>query len=174
MTKLFISNVPYEADLQGIEAMFAYHGEVADCHWINDHDTGKFRGFGFIVFENDSDAQAAIEALDGVVLGGRTLQVKVAVDRQARQPREVDPARQLSGLPGTIYVGHIPEGTTEDDLRRFFGEFGRVVEIQILRHGGAAFVRFPHEEIATRVMLATNRAEFNGCPLRVEASHQRA
>jgi RNA recognition motif-containing protein len=63
--------------------LFAADGrEVSEVALIMDRDTGRPRGFGFVTMANAEDARAAIEALDGSSLGGRTLRVNVSEDRR--------------------------------------------------------------------------------------------
>ena len=63
--------------------MFSEYGEVESIAWINDRDTGRFRGFCFIEMESKA-ADAAIEALDGKDVGGRNLRVNEAKPREKR------------------------------------------------------------------------------------------
>ena len=79
--KLYVGNIPYtttEADLQGA---FAEYGEVREVKIIMDRDTGRSRGFGFVTFEAQEDAEAAT-ALNGQEMDGRRMVVNVARPRQ--------------------------------------------------------------------------------------------
>ena len=60
-------------DDQGLRAAFEAFGPVEDAKVINDRDTGRSRGFGFVTFASDLDADKAIEEMNGAVLDGRTL-----------------------------------------------------------------------------------------------------
>jgi RNA recognition motif-containing protein len=79
--KLFVAGLPYDLDDQELNDMFAEHGTVSSAKVITDRETGKSRGFGFVEFSDSSQAQAAIQALDGADMGGRKLSVKQAEDR---------------------------------------------------------------------------------------------
>ncbi len=83
--KLYIGNLPFSATEEEITELFANHGEVISVAMINDRETGRPRGFGFVEME-DAAADAAIEALDGKDFGGRSLRVNEARERE-RRPR---------------------------------------------------------------------------------------
>lgn len=84
--KLYVGNLPFTATEDEVRALFAEHGEVQSVALINDRDTGRPRGFGFVEME---DADAAMQALDGTDFGGRTLRVNEARERErgGRQER---------------------------------------------------------------------------------------
>lgn len=79
--KLFVAGFPYDVDDQELQEMFEAYGTVASAKVIMDRETGKSRGFGFVEFPNDGEAEAAIKALNGGSLEGRELTVKVAEDK---------------------------------------------------------------------------------------------
>ena len=83
--KIYVGNLPYSAKEDEIRELFEQHGEVQHLAWINDRDTGRFRGFCFVEMEA-ADADAAIEALDGQDMGGRNLRVNEARPREDRRP----------------------------------------------------------------------------------------
>ena len=64
MTKLFVGNLPFTATEESVRALFAPHGTVETLALINDRDTGRPRGFGFVEMSN-ADAARAMQALDG-------------------------------------------------------------------------------------------------------------
>lgn len=76
--KLFVGGLPWAVDDARLEEAFAPHGEVTSARVVTDKFTGKSRGFGFVEYATDEQAQAAIDALDGADLDGRTINVNVA------------------------------------------------------------------------------------------------
>ena len=82
--KLYVGNLSYSVDSSELEQLFAQHGQVVSAQIINDRDTGRSKGFGFIEMANDSEAQAAIDALNGHEHGGRALTVNEARPREER------------------------------------------------------------------------------------------
>jgi len=75
---MYVGNLSFSSTEEQIRAMFAQHGEVASVSMITDRDTGQPRGFGFVEMPNDSQAQAAIAALNGQNFQGRNLNVSEA------------------------------------------------------------------------------------------------
>ena len=82
--KLHVGNLSYEVDNSALSAMFAPHGTVDSANVIEDRDTGRSKGFGFVEMSSDAEAQVAMTALNGQDSGGRTLTVAEAKPRERR------------------------------------------------------------------------------------------
>ena len=82
--KLYVGNLSYEVSSSDLEQLFSPHGTIESADVIMDRDTGRSKGFGFVEMSSDSEAQAAISALDGQEQGGRALKVNEAKPRQPR------------------------------------------------------------------------------------------
>lgn len=80
MTKLYVGNLPFTATEDAVRDLFATHGTVEKVSLINDRDTGRPRGFGFVEMSN-ADASRAMQALNGKDFNGRPLRVNEAQDR---------------------------------------------------------------------------------------------
>jgi RNA recognition motif-containing protein len=78
--KLFVGNLPWSVGDAELSDIFASHGEVQSARVINDRDTGRSRGFGFVEIETD-DVNALIRATDGIAVDGRNLRVNQAEDK---------------------------------------------------------------------------------------------
>ncbi|MDH4098764.1 MAG: RNA-binding protein [Nitrospira sp.] len=83
-SKIYVGGLPYSATEQQLSDLFAAHGAVASARIITDKFTGQSRGFGFVEMSSDSEAQAAITALNGSEMGGRTLTVNEARPQEPR------------------------------------------------------------------------------------------
>ena len=70
--KIYVGGLPYSTTEQQLSDLFAAHGTVASARIITDKFTGVC-GFGFVEMSSDVEAQAAVTALNGTPLGGRTL-----------------------------------------------------------------------------------------------------
>jgi RNA recognition motif-containing protein len=81
MTKIYVGNLPFNATEQDVRALFEAHGAVQSVALINDRDTGRPRGFGFVEMAS-ADAQRAIQTLNGKDMGGRPLRINEAQERQ--------------------------------------------------------------------------------------------
>jgi cold-inducible RNA-binding protein len=82
--KLYVGNLSYSVGNRELETMFAAHGAVASATVIMDRDTGRSKGFGFVEMGNDQEANAAIAALNGKDVDGRSLTVNEARPREEK------------------------------------------------------------------------------------------
>jgi RNA recognition motif-containing protein len=76
--KLYVGNLAYGVTDSALQQLFEAHGSVQSAQVIMDRDTGRSKGFGFVEMGNDQEAQAAIAALNGREVDGRTLTVNEA------------------------------------------------------------------------------------------------
>lgn len=79
--KLFVGGLAWGTDEKTLRDAFASFGEVTDVRIITDRDTGRSRGFGFVSFNSEGEAQAALQEMDGRDLAGRTIRVDYATDK---------------------------------------------------------------------------------------------
>ena len=82
MKKIYVGNLAFSATEGELRDLFGQHGTVSSVSLVTDRETGQPRGFGFV--EMESGADAAISALDGKEVGGRTLKVNEARPREDR------------------------------------------------------------------------------------------
>jgi RNA recognition motif-containing protein len=85
--KLFVGSIPYSATEDQLRDLFSPHGELVEVKLITDRMTGRSKGIAFVTFAEESQAQAAIEAVNGTEMDGRTLIVNVARPPQPRSDR---------------------------------------------------------------------------------------
>ncbi len=83
-SKMYVGGLPYSTDDARLGELFAPHGNVESAKVITDKLTGQSRGFGFVEMSAAEEAKAAIAALNGTELDGRTLTVNEAKPREAR------------------------------------------------------------------------------------------
>jgi len=86
--KIYVGNLAYSVDDDGLESMFIPHGTVISAKVITDRYDNRSKGFGFVEMEDDAEADAAIKALDGKENNGRQMKVSVARDRGKRMNRD--------------------------------------------------------------------------------------
>jgi RNA recognition motif-containing protein len=86
--QIYVGNIPYSKNEDDLKDLFGQYGEVSSVKFVNDKETGRFRGFGFVEMTNKDEADKAITALEGNDFGGRTLRVNEARPRAPRAPRE--------------------------------------------------------------------------------------
>jgi RNA recognition motif-containing protein len=81
---IYVGNLSYDATEGELRSLFDAHGTVSGVKLVTDRDTGRPRGFAFVDMENDTEADAAIEAINGQEIGGRTLNCNAARPREQR------------------------------------------------------------------------------------------
>ena len=84
MKNIFVGNLSFGTSEEAVRALFEAHGTVDRVNIVRDRDTGQPRGFGFVEMTNDSEGTAAINALNGRDLDGRTLNVNEARPKAER------------------------------------------------------------------------------------------
>ncbi len=84
MTNIYVGNLSFDVSDAQLQEAFGAHGTVNKANVVTDRETGRSRGFGFVEMANDDEGKAAIEALNGSELGGRTITVNVAKPREDR------------------------------------------------------------------------------------------
>ncbi len=80
-TNIYVGNLAYSTTSSTLRTLFAQHGEVTSAQVVEDRDTGRSRGFGFVEMSSADEAQKAITATDGQALEGRALKVNLARPR---------------------------------------------------------------------------------------------
>ena len=87
MTTIYVGNLPFTATENDVRSLFEQHGAVQSVKLVNDRETGRPRGFGFVEMAS-GDAPTAIQQTNGFEMGGRPLRVNEAREREARPPRQ--------------------------------------------------------------------------------------
>lgn len=76
--RIYVGNLSYSTTEDGLSAEFAAHGQVDEVAIVNDRETGRPRGFAFVTMNNNEEGKAAIEAVNGTEVDGRTVVVNEA------------------------------------------------------------------------------------------------
>ncbi|KAM0907987.1 hypothetical protein ACQ4PT_015765 [Festuca glaucescens] len=79
--RCFVGGLAWATNDQSLEQAFSQFGEITDCKIINDRETGRSRGFGFVTFSNAESMKNAIEGMNGQDLDGRNITVNEAQSR---------------------------------------------------------------------------------------------
>ncbi len=82
--KLFVGNFDPKVKSEGLTALFSKFGEVSSSYIIKDKKTGESKGYGFVIMEDEKQAEAAIKALHGLDVKGMNLIVSVARDKNSK------------------------------------------------------------------------------------------
>ena len=111
--KLYVGNLSFETTENDLQDLFEKHGKVTDVALMMDRTTGRSRGFAFVSMADTTEANAAVAALNGKEVQGRTLTVNEARAREER-PRQSAGSRSvtvqmLSPLSKNLFAGAIME-----------------------------------------------------------------
>ncbi len=82
--KIYVGNLSFQSSEDELRDLFGQHGNVDEVAVISDRETGRSRGFAFVTMSDDNEARAAIEAVNGTEVGGRTLTVNEARPKAPR------------------------------------------------------------------------------------------
>ncbi len=85
--RLYVGNLSYQTTGRQLETLFSEAGSVVDATVVEDRDSGRSKGFGFVEMADETAAAAAVEKLDGRELDGRTIKVAEARPRRPRDDR---------------------------------------------------------------------------------------
>ncbi|EER14144.1 RNA-binding motif, single-stranded-interacting protein, putative, partial [Perkinsus marinus ATCC 50983] len=115
---VYVKNLDRNIDNKALYDTFSLFGNILSCKVALTPD-GKSRGFGFVHFESDESAEAAIAKLNGMQIGEKTVyvaQFKKTADRSDGSPKNFT----------NVYIKHIPPSWTEEKIREEFGAFGEI------------------------------------------------
>uniref|UniRef100_A0A2N9E676 RRM domain-containing protein n=1 Tax=Fagus sylvatica TaxID=28930 RepID=A0A2N9E676_FAGSY len=152
---LFVKNLAPSIDNIHLHAMFTSFGTILSCKVAEEN--GKSKGFGFVQFETEESALAALYALHGSVIEGKKLYVSKFIKKSERM------AAQDELNFTNLYVKNLGEDMTEELLRDQFSKFGKVSNVTIMKDSegksrGFGFVNFDSSEEAKNAAGALNGA----------------
>lgn len=84
---IYVGNIPFSTTDAELQTMFEQHGAVSRVNVVTDRETGRPRGFAFVEMPNDAEGENAINAVNGMMLGGRAVTVNQARPREDRGAR---------------------------------------------------------------------------------------
>jgi len=143
--KIFVGGLNWETTEDDMKEYFSKYGDVLDCTLKTDPDTGRSRGFGFVLFAEIGSITKVINEPNGHKLGGRTIDPKRAKTRGGRDPIL------------KVFVGGLDPSVPESEVRQHFEQWGKVVELELPfdkskgQRRAFCFVTFEGESIVDRV-----------------------
>ena len=82
-SKIYVGNLPYSINDDNLRENFAAYGDVASAKVMMDRDSGRSKGFGFVEMGSSEQAEAAIQGLNGMSVGGRSIIVNISTPNEA-------------------------------------------------------------------------------------------
>jgi len=173
--KVYVGNLPYDVDSEGLAQLFDQAGVVEVAEVIYNRESGQSRGFGFVTMSTIEEADKAIEMFNRYDISGRLLNVNRASPRGARMER---PPRQFASA-FRAYVGNLPWQVDDSRLVQLFSEHGEVVNATVVydretgRSRGFGFVTMATKGELDDAISALDGQELDGRPLRVNVAAER-
>ncbi|KAL7641779.1 UNVERIFIED_CONTAM: hypothetical protein RMT77_007653 [Armadillidium vulgare] len=138
--KLFVGGLGWDTTEKQLNEYFSKYGEVESISVKTNPNTGRSRGFAFIVFNNSECIDKILDGTDHII-NGRKVDAKKAIART-----------------GKIFVGGIKAEMSDEDLRNFFSQFGKVIDVEVpfdkqrnLRKG-FCFITFEQEQVVNELL----------------------
>jgi len=147
--KLFVGGLSWETTEKELREHFKAYGDIESINVKTDPNTGRSRGFAFIVFNSADAIEKVIGAGDHVING-----------------KKVDP-KKAKARHGKIFVGGLKPELTDDDIKNFFNQFGNIVEVEMPfdktknQRKGFCFITFEQESVVTE-LLKTPKQSISG------------
>uniref|UniRef100_A0A7R9YY94 RRM domain-containing protein n=1 Tax=Chlamydomonas euryale TaxID=1486919 RepID=A0A7R9YY94_9CHLO len=143
---------------------FSTIGYCSDARVMWDHLTGRPKGYGFVSFRQRKDASAAIQKMQGQLIGSRRVRVGWGQHKQDEQisPPKYDSVDRSDPFNTNVYVGNVAPETTEDDLVTHFSIFGHVAEVKLNKKGGYCFVKFNAHSAAVHAIVSQHGKRLHG------------
>mmetsp|Transcript_27180 Transcript_27180/g.63240 ORF Transcript_27180/g.63240 Transcript_27180/m.63240 type:complete len:606 (-) Transcript_27180:55-1872(-) len=146
---IYVKNLDSSIDNKALYDTFSLFGNILSCKVASDA-TGKSHGYGFVHYESEEAAKQAIEKVNGMMIGEKTVQVTMFVKRTERSPADLENYTNL-------YVKNIPKDHDEAKVRELFGEYGEITSMALRSNNQGlpfAFVNFAEVESAKKCVEA--------------------
>ncbi|CAN0926240.1 Polyadenylate-binding protein 7 [Linum grandiflorum] len=182
-TNLYFKNLELDVTEELLREKFSKYGTVSSLVVARD-DSGSSRGFGFVNFANSDDAKRAVEAMNGIELGSKTLYVGRAQKKAEREQilrRQFEEKRmeQILKYKGSnVYVKNIDDDVTDEELRDHFSQCGAITSSKLMRNDkgmskGFGFVCFSNPEEANKAVNTFHGCMFHRKPLYVAIAQKK-
>ena len=167
---IFVGDLSPEIETDTLREAFAPFGEISNCRIVRDPQTLKSKGYAFVSFVKKSDAESAIQAMNGQWLGSRAIRTNWSTRKPpAPTGKNVKTAdyeeiyNKTSPTNTTVYCGGFSANVLTDDIiYKHFGQFGQIHDIRVFKDKGYAFIKFTTKEAAARAIEGTNNSDVYG------------
>jgi nucleolin len=177
-SELFMKNLSYDSNEKSLKSFFSKFGSVTNVKILK-RDDGKSKGIGFIGFASRKDAQKVLDEADNLDCDGRKILVSWSNEKPQRENN--NSFRQKGNDRGgdqessnTVFMGNLSFNTTEDSIRKFFKDCGKVVHVRIAKTPEGKMKGFCHVEFedngSAGDACSKNGLELDGRQVRIDMS----
>lgn len=166
---LYVGNIPYDSSENDIRVLMIPFGPITSIKLF------KSSGYGFVTFENASDATKATTTLNGKFFKGRQLRCS-----RAKYGFKKDDSLRKCTQENRLYVGNIPYDLSEEEVKIFFSAFGIVSKVELIRNfstptqsRGFGFVTYRTFEEAQNAIKNGHKKMLQGRTLKVSSAHDK-
>uniref|UniRef100_A0A453DHL9 RRM domain-containing protein n=1 Tax=Aegilops tauschii subsp. strangulata TaxID=200361 RepID=A0A453DHL9_AEGTS len=152
--RLYVCNLPLSMDTLKLLEHFLPFGKVTDIKVPRDQATGLSKGYGFVKYSDSHHAAQAITNLNGFLVEGKKIDVRVAEVSSTRTIKEIDMAN--------LYVCNIPASIDTDKLVALFSPFGKITHARVAADQGYGFVKFADSQCAAEAIALMNGSLVEG------------
>ncbi|XP_019183287.1 PREDICTED: heterogeneous nuclear ribonucleoprotein 1-like [Ipomoea nil] len=161
--KLFIGGISWDTDEKSLKDYFSSYGDVVEAVIMRDRNTGRARGFGFVVFADLAVAERVVK--EKHMIDGRTVEAKKAVPKDDYNIMNRNNIN-IQGSPGPgrtkkIFVGGLASTITESEFKKYFDQFGTITDVVVMydhntqRPRGFGFITYDSEDAVDRSLYKT-------------------
>lgn len=194
---IFVGDLSPDINDQTLFNHFHQFNSIREAHVMWDMKTLRSRGYGFVTFLSQREAETAVQKMNGTILNGRAIRCNTASHKHASKKShwKSSPIRNygldLSKEPSdpilafqqvlsqsanwitTIYLGNLPHFVQQADIRPALEGFGLIVDFKLYPHKGCAFVTFSSHEIAALAILQLSGLILGGRPIKCAWGNRR-
>lgn len=176
-TNVFIKNLDESVTEEQLKQLFSPFGAITRAALMQDEESSKFKGFGFVNYENPESAKRAVEAMHNTTVEGKQIwvgraQKKAERSSELRQKFEQLKIERMSKYQGVnLYVKNLDDTVDDEMLRQEFSQFGSITSAKVMRDDktnvsrGFGFVCFTTPEEATKALGEMNGRMFGSKPI---------
>lgn len=148
---LLVKNIEKEVSQQELFEKFKVYGDILSCK-LETYNDGKSRGYAYVQFKNEADAEKALNGLNGEEVKGKKLDINIHEKKDLRKPQQVK--------FNNLFVKNLPKNTDDAALKDLFVEFGEIESAQVQKdekgslkdYGYVCFKDPDHAEQAVNIM----------------------
>ncbi|RKP38505.1 hypothetical protein BJ085DRAFT_5609, partial [Dimargaris cristalligena] len=172
---IFVGDLGPEVNDQILQKAFGVFGSMSDARVMWDAQSGKTRGFGFVAYREKTDAEQAINTMNGEWIGTRAIRVNWANQKGAASsfhrahPGQLSYESVVTRTPyynTTVYLGNMAPQTTPDQVTSLLQQYGYIVNTRFQFDRGYAFIKMDTHENAAAAIATLNGTVLNGRPLK--------